>query len=78
METVKEYFNYKVVLIGCGLPKITIEGTVEDWQKVLDKTKYVSKYNLTWWTSELEPVLKEIIETKKGNFKKDFWMNMVN
>ena len=77
METVKEYFNYKVVVIGCGLPKITIEGTVEDWQKVLDKTKYISKYNLTWWTSELEPVLKEIIETKKGNFKKDFWMNMV-
>lgn len=77
METVKEYFNYKIVVIGCGLPKITIEGTVEDWQKVLDKTKYISKYNLTWWTSELEPVLKEIIETKKGNFKKDFWMNMV-
>lgn len=77
METVKEYFNYKVIMIGCGLPKITIEGTVEDWQKVLDKTKYISKYNLTWWTSELEPVLQEIIETKKGNFKKDFWMNMV-
>ncbi|MDR6561150.1 MULTISPECIES: DUF4419 domain-containing protein [unclassified Arcicella] len=77
METVKDYFNYKVVLIGCGIPKITIEGTVEDWQKVLDKTKYIAKYNLTWWTSELEPVLKQIIETKKGNFKKDFWMNMV-
>lgn len=77
METLKEYFNYKVVLIGCGLPKITIEGTVEDWQKVLEKTKYISQYNLTWWTSAIEPVLTEIIETKKGNFKKDFWMNMV-
>jgi hypothetical protein len=77
METVKEYFDYKVIMIGCGIPKITIEGTVEDWEKVLEKTKYISKYKLKWWTDELEPILKEIIETKKGNFKKKFWMNMV-
>lgn len=77
METVKEYFNYKVIMIGCGIPKITIEGTVEDWEKVLIKTKYISKYKLKWWTDELEPILEKIIETKKGNFKKKFWMNMV-
>ncbi len=77
METVKEYFNYKIIMTGCGIPKITIEGTVEDWEKVLEKTKYISKYNLKWWTDELEPILKKIIETKKGNFKKKFWMKMV-
>jgi hypothetical protein len=77
METVKEYFDYKVYMLGCGIPKITIEGTVGDWEKVLEKTKYISKYKLKWWTDELEPILKEIIETKKGNFKKKFWMNMV-
>lgn len=77
METVKEYFDYKVVIIGCGIPKITIEGTVGDWEKVLEKTKYISKYKLKWWIDELEPVLNQIIEAKKGNFKKKFWMNMV-
>ncbi len=77
METVKEYFNYKIMMVGCGIPKITIEGTVEDWEKVLEKTKYISKYNLEWWTDELQPILKQIIETKKGKFKKKFWMNMV-
>lgn len=77
LETVKEYFNYKIIMVGCGIPKITIEGTVEDWEKVLEKTKYISKYKLKWWTDELEPILNEIIETKKGNFKKEFWMNMV-
>jgi hypothetical protein len=77
METVKEYFNYKILIAGCGIPKITIEGTIEDWEKVLQKTKYISKYKLKWWTDELEPILKQIIETKKGNFKKKFWMNMV-
>ena len=77
METVKEYFNYKIMMAGCGIPKITIDGTVEDWEKVLEKTKYISKYNLEWWTDELQPILKQIIETKKGKFKKKFWMNMV-
>lgn len=77
METVKEYFNYKIIMIGCGIPKITIEGTVEDWEKVLEKTKYISKYKLKWWTDKLKPILKKIIETKKGNFQKKFWMNMV-
>jgi len=77
METVKAYFNYKVIMVGCGIPSITIEGTVQDWEKVLSKTRYISRYKLSWWTNELEPVLKQIIETKKGNFKKSFWMNMV-
>lgn len=77
MEAMKNYFDYEVLMVGCGIPKITIEGTVEDWEKVLYKTRYLSKYKLEWWTSELEPILKEIINTKKGNFKKQFWMNMV-
>lgn len=77
METVKAYFDYKVLLVGCGIPRITIEGTVEDWEKVLEKTQYISKYKLEWWTSELEPILHQIIKAKKGKFKRAFWMNMV-
>ena len=77
MESFKNYFDYKVVMLGCGIPKITIEGTTEDWEKVLEKTKYIAKYDLKWWTSELEPILKEIIKATKGDFKKKFWMNMV-
>jgi len=77
METVKAYFNYRVDMSGCGIPTITIEGTVEDWEKVLAKTQYISKFKLKWWTDELEPILKQIIEAKKGNFNKKFWMGMV-
>lgn len=77
METVKAYFDYEVLMMGCGIPKITIQGTVEDWEKVLKKTEYISKFKLKWWTKELKPILKQIIETKKGNFKKKFWMDMV-
>jgi hypothetical protein len=77
LETFKGYFNYEVDGRGCGIPKIVIEGTIDDWQKVLEKTNYISKYDLNWWTKELVPILNEIINTKKGNFNKNFWMNMV-
>jgi hypothetical protein len=77
MEAVKEYFNYKVIMIGCGIPKITIEGTLQDWENILAKIKYISKYKLEWWTSELEPIINQIIKAKKGLFDKKFWINMV-
>jgi len=77
METVKAYFNYHVIIIGCGIPEITIEGTTADWENILTKTKYISKYHLKWWTFELEPIIEQIIQAKKGRFDKKFWMNMV-
>ena len=77
MESMKEFFKYKVVMIGCGIPEVTIEGTVEDWEKILNRLDYLSQYELGWWTSELKPVIQKIIDTKKGTFDKDFWMNMI-
>ena len=77
MEALKNFFDYKVIRIGCGIPSITIEGTTQDWEKVLEKTKYITKFKLDWWTSELIPIIQKIIDTKKGKFDKDFWMDMV-
>jgi hypothetical protein len=77
MEAVKSYFEFKVIIVGCGIPRITIEGTAQDWKKLLEKTKYLSKYKLEWWTNELIPIIEEIIAAKKGKVNKDFWMNMV-
>jgi len=60
----------------CGIPEITLKGTTEDWQKVYDKTKKLGKYDLKWWTDELEPILSEFIKTSKGEIDTEFWMNM--
>ena len=77
MEAMKNYFEYKVFMIGCGLPSVTIEGTIEDWEKILEKLDFIEKYDLKWWTSELKPVIEKIIETKSGKLDKEFWMDMV-
>lgn len=77
MESMKEFFNYKVMFTGCGISEVTVEGSVKDWEKILMKLDYLSKYDLKWWTSELKPVIRKIIDTKKGKLDKQFWMNMV-
>ena len=46
METVKTYFDFWNAVIACGIPTITLEGTPEDWQKVREKARGLSKYGL--------------------------------
>lgn len=36
METVKSYFEFITIMIVCGIPEITLEGTPQDWEKVLN------------------------------------------
>ena len=77
MKVVKPYFKYTVIYAGCGIPSITLEGTPEDWQKVLDKTKTLSQYGLEWWTSDLEVILKEFVKASEGNADRGFWQDIV-
>jgi len=53
-----------------------LKGTTEDWQKILDWTQKLGKYDLKWWTNELEPILEQFIDVSKGDIDKDFWRNM--
>ena len=75
MEAMKPYFEF-IIETGCGIPEITLQGTTEDWKKILDKTKQLEKYDLEWWTKELEPVLKEFVNASQGKINKPFWKNM--
>ena len=76
MEAVKPYFEFIILYAGCGIPEITLEGTPEDWEKVLDKAMKLKKYNLEWWISELEPLLQEFVKASKGDINKEFWCSM--
>ena len=76
MEAMKPYFEFILVYTICGIPEITLQGTPEDWQKILDKTKQLRKYDLAWWTDELETILEELVQASKGKINKRFWRNM--
>lgn len=77
MDVVKPYFDYVAVYAVCGIPSITLTGTPDDWRKVLDKTRALDTFGLGWWTSELEPILKEFVKAAEGQPDYWFWKDIV-
>ena len=77
MDVVKKYFIYSNIAGVCGIPSITLKGSPDDWQKVLDKVRCLKKYHLEKWTFELEDILKEFVKASKGKHNKKFWQNIV-
>ena len=41
MESVKSYFDYRVMFIGCGISKVILEGELADWDNILQKINYI-------------------------------------
>lgn len=78
MEAVKPYFEFIIIRIVCGIPEITLEGTPEDWEKLLHKARGLKEYKLDWWISELEPLLEEFVKASKGEVNKDFGATCLN
>ena len=77
METVKTYFDYWNAVISCGIPYITLQGTPEDWQKVREKARGLSKFGLETWANELDPILAEFVKASEGHPNQAFWEDIV-
>ena len=76
MESVESFFIYEYYST-CGIPSITLKGTPEDWQRVLEKAKKLSQYGLDGWVKELEPILVEFIRASEGRPNQRFWQSIV-
>ena len=87
MSSMKQYFIYEEDMYGCGISSITLEGSLEDWEKLKKKFEFVSKkeFGLNWWMEHLIPIIDKIIETKKcyiqykkiSNELRKFWKDMI-
>lgn len=72
MDTFQAYFEYEM-LCGCGIPRITLLGTPDDWRSVRRRAQQLSEYGLEGWTSALLPVLDRIVATAEGADDSQFW-----
>jgi hypothetical protein len=77
MSAVKSYFDFAAIHTICGIPTITIEGTPDDWRKIIKKVESLRDYDLGWWVDDLKPILQEFVNASEGNVNKDFWQNIV-
>ena len=85
MSAMKQYFTYRVLMAGCGISSITLEGSIKDWEKIKSKLEFLSTKAFKWWTKHLIPIIDNIITTKKyystyGQLNQeliDFWKGMI-
>lgn len=72
MESYERYFEFVFECV-CGIPKVTLEGTPEDWQRIRERIEVLATFDLGWWTNRLAPILDQFICTAKGAPDLAFW-----
>ena len=82
LSSFKKYFTYSMSGT-CGIPEITIEGTIEDWELLYEKIIELGNLDeeIVFWTDELKIIIKKIIDTLQTkepdiNFYKNIVQNV--
>ena len=79
MGVMKHYFEYKVMFL-CGIPKVTLEGSLEDWKKLQQKISHLGSFGvdcLSHWSGLLGYVLQKMVDSYEGKVDTDFWSRIV-
>jgi len=83
LGALKNYFAYGCCIM-CGIPQVTLEGTMEDWQKLRSKivelgNRYAANQpQLGWWRDILLPIVDQFILSYQGSPNEDFWQSCAN
>ena len=75
MGVMKKYFDFTAHL-ACGLPEVTLEGTVDDWKELRVKASRLKDLEvecLKHWAGLLDFVLSHFVKAFSGNPDKNFW-----
>jgi hypothetical protein len=72
LDAMQAFFDYELHTL-CGIPSITLEGTVEDWRSVASQVRGFAPLGLGWWVEALEPVLNQFVAAAEGRMDRGFW-----
>jgi hypothetical protein len=75
METFEPYFEYELKA-GCGIPSITLTGTVDDWKAIRTRARLFSEFGLEQWSRALDPVLAQFVSAVEGQPEVSFWKSL--
>ncbi|CAG8474065.1 7016_t:CDS:1 [Ambispora leptoticha] len=79
LDALKKYFSYKIMLL-CGIPKVTLEGSLEDWTRIQEKVVKLRNLGLDmdFWLDRLEPVIWKLVDTYRGEIDEEFWSKVIS
>jgi Domain of unknown function (DUF4419) len=71
------YFSYWLRCV-CGIPWITLTGTVEDWRKIRSRVDRLPEFGLEKWARSLVPIADEFVRAASGEPNLLFWQRIYN
>ncbi|WP_141593015.1 DUF4419 domain-containing protein [Myxococcus sp. AB056] len=75
MDAMSPYFDYAFTTV-CGIPRITLLGTPEDWRSIRRRIDVIHELDLGWWTSSLVPIADAFVSAAEGNPHRPFWQQL--
>ncbi|MBK8801309.1 MAG: DUF4419 domain-containing protein [Fibrobacteres bacterium] len=72
LESVQPYFEYQGS-VECGIPRITLEGTADDWKQLRTRARRLGKLGFTKWMNALDPILTQFVRASEGAPELSFW-----
>ena len=78
MNTFKNYFEYGLIMIDCGIRKVHFLGTSDDWLSLREKTKQLQSFttpndDFSTYIDGVLPILDQFINTYQGKVDNQFW-----
>ena len=77
MGTFKQFFEFQLAIIGCGIPYLILEGTSDDYKKILAKCEALKKFKFEWYINRIIPCIQKMLEAKEGKIDVDFFKSIV-
>ncbi len=72
MDALQAYFEYSIMTC-CGIPEVTLLGTVDDWKSISARAQAMGEYDLQWWMTSLLPALDEFVAAASGRPNVKMW-----
>ncbi|MCW2912115.1 MAG: hypothetical protein JWN52_183, partial [Actinomycetia bacterium] len=72
LDVYSPYFALWMVCV-CGIPSITLTGTVEDWQKIRGRVETIAAFGLETWCRSLAPIADQFVRAAAGDVDTAFW-----
>ena len=77
MGTFKQFFEFQLAIVGCGIPYLILEEVSDDYKKILAKYEALKKFKFEWYINLIIPCIQKMLEAKEGKIDVDFFKNIV-
>lgn len=78
LDTVKHYFDFKIE-VSCGIPAVHLHGTVEDYERLVAKTRALGRFlGVAYFETNLVPIFEGLVHQRRGRGGREFWAQMIS